>query len=505
MWLPNWPISRLRRLGVGTPDRPLATVAARRGVRLLAAVCPAGVAAGLHPGQTLAQARAVCPGLEAVDADPAADAAALAALAGWCRRFTPLAAPDPPDGVWLDITGCAHLFGGEAGLAETLARQAARAGLPCRLAVAGTPGAAWALAHADGDDPVILPPGAEEAALSPLPVALLRLDQAEAARLWRVGLRQVDELARQPRDEVTARFGATPMRRLDQALGHVAEAIAWPRPPSPWSERLAFAEPIGTPEDLGRALDLLARRLCARLAQARQGAHGFTARFIRVDELTPAIAIATALPARDAGAIAKLLRARLESVDPGFGVEAVLLDASDIAPLPPPQASLTPDAVPDAPDALAATTGALAATMDALANRPDAPVLWRAVPHPSHVPERALRRLPPLAAAPAWTEAGPERPLRLFPRPEPIAATALLPDDPPVRFTWRGVTHRVRAATGPERIGAEWWRRTPSDARADSDLLRDSYKLEDLAGARFWVFRAGLDGPPRWFLHGLFG
>jgi protein ImuB len=57
-----------------------------------------------------------------------------------------------------------------------------------------------------------------------------------------------------------------------------------------------------------------------------------------------------------------------------------------------------------------------------------------------------------------------------------------------VRFTWRGAVHLVRASSGPERIGAEWWRRTPSEARADSDLLRDYYRLEDSAGARFWVF-----------------
>jgi protein ImuB len=503
MWLPSGPILRLRRLGIGKPDRPLATVETVRGVRHLAAVSPEAAALGLRPEQTLAQARAICPGLEVVEADPAADQAALAALAGWCERFTPLAAADAPDGLWLDITGCAHLFGDEAGLAAALAARIDRAGLNCRIAVASTPGAAWALARTAlrQDAPIILPRGAEAAALGTLPVALLRLDERTVARLRRVGLRTIAELARQPRGELSARFGSLPVLRLDQALDRAAEAIAWPRPPRPWSERLAFAEPIGTPEDLARALDLLAQRLCARLAAARRGGHAFTARFFRVDGQCPPIAIGTALPVRDPAYVAKLLRGKLETVDPGFGVEAVLLEADETAPLLPPQQGLATLAQP--PE----TSTTLAETVDALANRLGGDHLWRDTPFPSHVPERTTRPIAPLAPhTVGWNATTPaERPLRLLSRPEPITATALLPDDPPMQFTWRGAVHRVRAATGPERIGAEWWRRTPSEARAEHDMLRDYYRLEDSEGTRFWVFRAGMDTPIRWFLHGIFG
>src|SRR6202051_1551411 len=175
MWLPSWPILRLRRLGVGTPENPLATGESLHGVRQLAAVSPEAAARGLRPEQTLAQARAICPGLEGMEADPAADRTALAALAGWCERFTPQTAPDAPDGLWLDITGCAHLFGDEAGLVAALSQRMDRAGLPCRIAVAGTPGAAWALARAatGRDGPIILPRGAEAAALAELEEAPL--------------------------------------------------------------------------------------------------------------------------------------------------------------------------------------------------------------------------------------------------------------------------------------------------------------------------------------------
>ena len=504
-----------------------------RGLRRLAAVCPLAEAVGLSPGQALTEARAICPSLEVVDDDPAADRAALAALAAWCERYTPLTTPDPPDGICLDITGCAHLLaeiastptlprcaregeetrpiapspasagegrgGGEAALAADLSTRLERNGLPCRIAIAGTPGAAWALARSATarDTCTILPPGQEKAALAVLPVALLRLEPRTIASLRRLGLKSIGELARQPRSEITGRFGPMPMLRLDQAYGRAAEAIAWPRPPAPWAERLAFAEPIGTPEDLARALDHLAQRLCARLEAGERGAHRVSAIFFRVDDERPAIAIATARPMRDAAYIARLLKEKLQEIDPGFGIDAILLEAGETAPLAPPQRTFAELDAPERPD--------LAPSIDALANRLGPGRLWRAAPQESHVPERSVRRVPPLAPCPAWqVDPSVERPLRLLRRPEPIEATAPVPDDPPILFRWRGALHRVRAAGGPERIAAEWWRRTPDNARPETDQIRDYYRVEDTDGARFWIFRAGLDGTPRWFLHGLF-
>ena len=182
-----------------------------------------------------------------------ADEAALARLAAWCERYTPMAAPDPPDGLWLDITGCTAVFASEAELVQDLAARLERNAIPCRLAIAGTTGAAWALAHA-GKDRTILPSGEEKAALADLPVTSLRLDAGTVTGLRRLGLRTVQDLLRIPRAQITARFGALPVLRLDQALGAMEEAIDWPRPPIEWHERLAFVEPIGTPEDLARAL-----------------------------------------------------------------------------------------------------------------------------------------------------------------------------------------------------------------------------------------------------------
>ena len=515
MWLPDWPITRLHRAGFAPPAEKLATVETERGLRRLVDVSVAAAALGLRSGQALAGARAICPDLKLAEADPAGDAEALGRLALWCERYTPLAAPDPPDGLWLDITGCAHLWHGETALAADLARRLEAGATPNRIAIAGTTGAAWALARRIGGDtaPVVLPPGDERGnehgeereAVAPLPVGLLRLPPAAVAALRRLGLRRIGELYRLPRADLAVRFGASIVLRLDQALGQVEEAIAWPRAAPPWLERLAFAEPIGTPEDLARTLTLLAERLCARLAAKRLGGRMFSARFFRVDGEVPHIGVATALPVHAPAYVGKLLGAKLETVDPGFGVDAVTLEAEAVAAVEPAQPGFDAPATGEAP---------LAAVVDALANRLGPERLWRVAPRASHVPERAVERLPALGPtpmvrkAPAWEhDPSQPRPIRLLRRPEPIEATAPVPDDPPVLFRWRGALHRVRAAAGPERIAAEWWRRTPAAEVAETDLVRDYYRVEDTEGARFWLFRAGQHGggrTPRWFLHGLF-
>jgi protein ImuB len=515
VWLPYWPILRLRR--DGSPDKPTVTVETARGVRRLAAIGPDAAAQGLSIGQTLADARTLCPGLLAEETDPAADAEALSSLAAWCERYTPLAAADLPDttsehGLWLDITGCAHLFDGEEALAKDLQTRLSRNGLLARCAIAGTPGAAWALSHAVTTGPCTrLPAGQERQALALLPIALLRLDPKITAGLRRLGLRQVGDLARIPRGEITARFGPQPLLRLDQALGAAEEAIAWPRPAPPFTERLDFLEPIGTAEDLAHALDLLALRLCARLAGQHQGAHRLAAQFFRVDNNIQLIAIATALPSHDAGYLAKLLRAQLETVEPGFGIETILLHAEETAGLAMPQTGFA-----DIADNQEASR--LSTAIDRLANRLGQSRVWRVAPRASHVPERAVQKTAPLQSQPVqsqpvqsqpgWiTDPAAPRPIRLLRTPEPVEVTALVPDDPPVLFHWRRRLHRVRAAAGPERIAAEWWRQSPPVDFSETDLIRDYYRVEDMEGARFWLFRTGLHGNgriPRWYLHGLF-
>src|SRR5579859_782080 len=356
VWSPRWAIDNWKRRNPGgapaeasqeapaalPPTPPLALVQAERGVRRLYAVDVAAAALGLFVGQKATDAVALVPELNLVDADPAADAAALTSLADWCARFSPAVAVDPPDGLCLDISGVAHLWGGERAMAADLTARLARNGLAVRAAIAGSPGAAWALAHF-GAAGAVLAPGGEAEALRPLPAAALRLAPEEAAQIVRLGLSTVGSLAALPRDQITHRFGPGVVLRLDQVLAEAREALTFRRPPTPWFARLAFAEPISAPEDLARAAGDIAQRLCARLEAEGQGARRFELCFHRLDGALHRLVIGLALPGHEPGAIARLLIPKLEMVDPGFGIEVVTLAAEGVEPLSARQGRLDED------------------------------------------------------------------------------------------------------------------------------------------------------------------
>ena len=471
-------------------------------MRRIAAVDDQARTLGLYPGQRVTDAMALCPELITAEADPEADARALTALVDWCVRFSPAVAGDAPDGLFLDITGVDHLWGGEAALRDDLRMRLSAHGLPFRLAIADTPGAAWALAHY-GPDGAIAPPGGQAEMLKPLPPAALRLDPEAAAQIGRLGLRRIEQLIEIPRAPLGRRFGAAVLDRLDQALGRAPEALIFRRPATPWLARLAFFEPISAPDDMARVTRDVVARLCTRLEARGQGARRFELAFHRVDSQTLSLTIGLALAGRDATRIARLFQPRLETIDPGFGIEAVTLAAYQVEALAGRQDTL------EANPGSAAQDG-LAPLVDRLTNRLGPERVWRTVPNESHVPESSGVRAPPLGvqetSARPWNPETP-RPIRLFRRPEPLEQVlALTPDDPPRQFRWRGRLHQVRRAEGPERIGEEWWRADIEGVRVDR--IRDYYRVEDADGARFWLFRAGLYSagePAKWWLHGLFG
>ena len=466
--------------------------------RRLATIDDLAASLGARPGQTVADALALCPLLTIVDAEPEVDARALEALADWCTRFSPAVAVDAPDGLFLDIDGCAHLWGGEADLAAALLERLGAQNIPARLAIADTFGAAWALARYSECE-VAIAEGDERARLSAFPVAALRVGTEISASLSRLGLKTIGDLETLPRGALHKRFGAALLWRRDCAYGAEEEALRFRYPSAPWSERAVFAEPISAPDSLARVLSDLAAALCARLDEEGYGARRFEAVYHRVDGGAARRVVETALPVRDVKRLAKLFAPKLETLDPGFGIEIVTLQANSIAPLKPEQTDV---------EHVSASARAidLAPLIDRLRNTFGEDRVWRMAVQESHVPERATIPIEPLAAPTgrAWDPDKP-RPIRLFRHPQPIDVTALIPDDPPILFRWRGQIHRIRRAEGPERIGAEWWRKPW--AENEIDRVRDYYCVEDEAGARFWVFRTGLYGgarPTRWFLHGLF-
>jgi protein ImuB len=501
LYLPTWPTDRLRRhLGALAPpaEVPLVMIGREGRRRVVTAADAAALALGLRPGMVATQAHALVPSLITHDADPVADEEALSRLALWAlRHYSPVIAADPPAGIAIDAGGAAHLKGGEASMLADLVKRLAASGMQARVAIAGTYGAAHALARFGAKPIVAIANDAAEAALASLPIAALRLSAAHVVGLRRMGFDRIGELASQPRAPLALRFGPEPGRRLDQAFGCIFEPISPIRADDLIEVRQAFVEPISTAQTMAHYIGQLVTELCARLDQHCLGARRLDLLFHRVDSQIEAIRIGTAKPARDGRRLAKLLVDRLDTVDPGLGIELMTLAAPIAEPLTyrPAANSLSDVAEPD-----------VSGLIDTLTNRVGADRLYRLAAVESDVPERSVRKVAPLSGPTQgrWPQHWP-RPTRLLSRPEPIETIALLPDHPPTHFTWRGVRRRVRRADGPERIYGEWRRRD-----AEMFAVRDYFQVEDDAGQRFWLFRAGdgensSTGSQAWFLHGVFG
>jgi protein ImuB len=406
-------------------------------------------------------------------------------------RYAPLAGVDPPDGLWIDVTGGAHLQGGEARLLRDLVAQLAAQGLLACAAVADTPAVAHAVARYGSGG--VVPAGAD--IMAAFPVEALRLPADVLAEMRLLGFEQVGPLMAAARAPLVRRFGAALAKRLDQAAGVLFEPIVPVAPVAAIQARLGFVEPLLTAEAFSSVITRLVTQICADLERAGQGARRLDLRFERVDGAVQAIRVGTARPVRDARHLGRMLDERLERIDPGLGVEAMhlIVAASDALGFVQTASSLVAAASPD-----------LAPLVDRLANRLGEAAVYRIAPVESDVPERSVRPAPPLARIAGGWPADLPRPVRLLDPPQPIDAMALLPDHPPVAFTWRRVRHRVRHADGPERIAGEWWKRDREWAS-----VRDYFRVEDEEGRRFWLFRRGNGsdvetGDMRWFLHGLF-
>nr|WP_313791090.1 DNA polymerase Y family protein [Neorhizobium turbinariae] len=488
----------------GRPDHPPLLCAGRRdNAQRLTALDEVSESLGLKLGQGLAEARAMFPQIDVVDEDEAADRALLEAIADWCDRYTPLVSLDGPNGLFLDITGCAHLFGGEEVMLKDILGRLFQIGFDVKGAISSSPALSWAACRfGEGG---IIPQGVADEVLAPLPVEALRIDQGVAASLRKVGLKLIGDLLHMPRAPLARRFGMQLLLRLDQARGANEEAISPRRPVAALSAERKLAEPIATEDDILELTGQVANSLKSGLEARGAGGRLFELVLFRIDGRVFRIAAGASQPLRDPQRISKLFCERLTAVhddlDAGYGFELLRLNVLQHEAFQNAQGNFTADNNGEVP---------LADFVDRVSARLGAGCLQVARLKHSHVPERAEVFIPAIATWSSEDRAeelltffpNADRPLRLFRHPEPVEAiAATVPDGPPQRFRWRRILHQVVRAEGPERISPEWWF-DPENAQE-----RDYFRLESDAGRRFWVFRRGHYLPgnaPTWHVHGIF-
>ena len=521
VWLIDWPVTvRARSAGPKSPD-PLSPEAAPsalilRTVRgaVIHALNPAARALNLSRGQTQADALAMIPHLTCHPADPAADQRALEALAVWGERWSPSVTVDPSEGglegLFLDLTGATHLFGGDAESLNRIETRLAQAGIRARAAMAPSPGAAWALARW-GPGARIATDADVRDVLAPLPVEALRLHEAALKQSRRFGLKRIGDLYPMPRAGLARRFrdgaGVGLVTRLDQALGATAEALIPTRAPSRYRAWEAYADPLGDAAGIEARLPGLADTLARSMEGDGHGARALTLTAFRVDGRTSAVSVRMGRALRDVFVWMRLFRETgIERIDPGFGIDALMLAADLAEPVVALQVAM-------GAEEQARHAEGMAALIDRLFARLGEGAVRVSTPQGSWMPERAERWGPALSSAPARQahDPGRPRPLMLFDPPEPVETIAGLPDGVPALFTWRRVARKVTRADGPERLSPEWWRPRP-DGRLSR--TRDYYRIEDDQGLRYWLFREGLYGAdytgapeqrePSWWMHGMF-
>ncbi|MBD3679788.1 MAG: DNA polymerase Y family protein [Rhodobacteraceae bacterium] len=542
LWFPRLAAERYLRMDRGLPRGPFAVVREEANMQVISSLSAEAEAAGLRVGQPLGDALAICPALLTRPASPAAEAAFLAALRRWAGKFSPWVAEEPPAALVIDLTGCAHLFGGEEAILEQIEAECADLELSIHAGIADTRGAAWALARFAGQpgrmtrtgDAIdqearatraraarrrnwerggppprlqppgergarIAPPGRTHSALAPLPVEALRLDEPTTTALNRLGLRRVEDLMGMPRAALSRRFGRGLVQRLDQALGSEPEPISPARPELHFAVRLTLPDLIGLEEDILAGLDRMLPVLSRKLQGAGQGARRVRLHFFRADHTVQALEVGLARPSADPDRIRPLLAMKLGEVEAGFGIDVLRIEAHVTEPVHARQHRGHMEASAEAARRQAAGPG-----LDDLIGRIGARVgldaITRLHPADSHIPEKTAKVLAAAWSEPAqdWPASPTPRPLLLW-RPEPVHAA----DSPalPLQFRWRGRNWQSVSAQGPERIAPEWWLDDP-DWRSG---VRDYWQVTVEGGERLWLYYAhGAAMSSGWFCHGAF-
>lgn len=469
---------------------PFVLTASVKNRAIITAANPLAEQQGAFAGMAVADARAAVPELLAIDDTPGKAAKLLRLLGLWCIRYTPIVTTDLPDGLMLDISGCAHLWGGESGYLKEIVLKLRHAGFDARAAIADTPGAAWAVAHFATAKPIV-ERGNQAKMIAGLSPAALRLEAEVLDRLQKLGFRYIGQLLELPLPALRRRFGSALLLRLDQALGREEEYLDPLVPPIPYVERLPCLEPIRTAIGIEIAIEKLLLQLCLRLKVEGKGLRKAVLKCHRIDGRKVQAGITTTKGSHSVSHLLRLFKLQITKIAPGLGIELFVLDVPKVEDIEAPQEQLW------ALDKGLANT-ALAELLDRVAGRIGPQAIQRFLPAEHYWPERSIKLATSITEEPETTWPVQMRPMRLLTPPELIEVMALVPDHPPKLFIYKGKRHNILKADGPERIGREWWQ--------DSGQHRDYYAVEDNEGNRYWVFRSGHydGGDAQWYLHGYF-
>ena len=518
----NWPqvacfalsgrsMAPARTVSVSRNVGPVVLYTTTAGRQIVVRRCEQAAACGVRQGMTLSHAKALLPNDNVLikPHQPQRELLALQALARWALRFSPIVAVDPPDGLLIDIAGCERLFHGEQRLLEIITTAISRLGFQNHLASASTFACAWAVARFGSADRITVPNGNEREALEPLPIGALRIDEATIKALHEVGIDRIGHLLKLPRPSLGERFGQELLKRLDQAMGNIAQTIDPIRPIEPPMVERIFAGPTTQLEAIELTVRELLEELSEHLQQRECGVRQLELRFDRIDVESIRESIALSHPSRDAKHLWSLLRPKVESINLGYGVERVVLKALRWGQLPHMQMRQWGDGSDQDAEKLGRAVGEM---VDTLANRLGRDRIMRIEPIETHLPERAFRYCAVMDERSAKATKGrsdegiidADRPAVLLQRPEPITVMALTPDGPPSWLRWRGMEQRITASAGPERIACEWWHLAPGEytgGKSNEVGDRDYFKVQDERGCWLWIYRVIETG--RWFIHGL--
>ena len=485
--MPRLPVNRYGRCGTPIDDMPLALTDQHKNAVRLTCVNRLAAEAGLTAGHTLADARAILPDLVTLPAESDRDAAFLRALQRWAERYSPWTSCDGADGLLLNSTGCAHLFGGEEETQRLAIQGLGDLGLEAQAGIADTRGAARAVARfGSPTSGSIIPPGQTKPALAPYPVEALFAEEKTLHDLKRLGLKSIGDLYPLKSADLARRFGFGLLRAYEKMLGTASDPVIPAAPLPSFAARISFPDPVGLQDDVEEALRRLTTQLCTRLVEHGHGVRGLRLHFQRADKTDTDLEIGLARPSQEVSQILRQFRLKLGKVDAGLGIDRMRLAATATEPYRPIQQHFAGAEEKDSLNDLISTIG----------NRLGFDRVLRVEPVSSHLPQRAFRFAPAIheTASSAWN-GRTRRPLIMVDL-EPVEITA--PDRPPKGFRWRGQDYATARAHGPERIGHEWWKGNESGA------IRDYWSIETKEGARLWLSTRPDRKPSQWEVAGVF-